>query len=296
MLPPSRFGAGYSVGTPESAPGSSPSATADPSGHGYGQSARTPQSFATAPAAYGGTAYAIDQPAMPRRTNGVVIGAAVVATLLLGGGGFLAGHWTSSSTAAGRNQVETDGADAALPGRGPFPTAASVSESGITVSESDSDAVPHPTEGRVYGPSDIQTLSVRSDGTNLVITTVYSPSTPMNSISGATRIRLDPDAVPRCKDSVLASFDWSVEYDTDGVSVVKPGASCDDGHRPTAIGGSADISGNTLTIRVNQESLGLQSGQQIAVRACISTRIDDSYTTFIQDWAPDSPSGITGGV
>ncbi len=212
--------------------------------------------------------------------------------MVLVAGGFMAGRMSSGLAASSTNPL----IDAAsrIAASGAPDTSEVPTLTGITVTDPGTDAVPHPSDGKVYGPSDIVSLSVHSDGTNLVIITEYSPSTPMNLLSGATRIRLDPDGVPDCKDSVLDSFDWTVDYDTDGVTVSRPGSSCDDKFQPTSIAGVADISGSTLTIKVNQDSLGIRAGQRVAVRGCISTRIDDSYTTFIQDWAPDSSTGTTG--
>ena len=221
----------------------------------------------------------------------LVIGAVAGAFLLLSGG-FLAGRLSAGQTLGFTNPL-ADAASRIAASGGPHASEAQL-PAGITVSDSSTDAVPHPSDGKVYGPSEIVSLSLRSDGTNLVITTEYSPSTPMNLLSAATRIRLDPDAVPSCKDSVLDSFDWSVDYDTDGVSVFKPGAGCDADFQRTSIAGVADISGATLTIMINLDRLGIRSGQRVAVRGCISTRIDDGHTTFIQDWAPDSSSGSTG--
>jgi hypothetical protein len=168
---------------------------------------------------------------------------------------------------------------------------------GIIVTDPAGDAVPHPVNGTVYGPSDIVSLAVQSDGTYLVITTVYTPSTPIDMVHADTDIRLDPDKVPDCKNSVLDSSDWAIAYDNGAVTVYRPGANCDDRTQPTtSITGSADISGTTLTVKVAQNSLGIRSGQRIVVRACASTRIDDRVTTVIQDWAPDSPAGTTGTV
>ena len=187
-------------------------------------------------------------------------------------------------------------ASGASPG-GPSVTTSAVQPSiGFTVTDPAGDAVPHPVEGKVYGPSDIVSVSVRSDGANLVITTVYTPSTPMNLIVSDTAIRLDPNEVPNCKNSVLDSFDWSIDYDPGGITIFKPGANCDDRLQSTSLAGAADITGSTLTIKIAQDSLGIRTGQRIVVRACVSTWIDDGHTTFIQDWAPDSPSGTTGNV
>ena len=164
------------------------------------------------------------------------------------------------------------------------------------MSDSASDAVPHAVDGKVYGPSDIVDLSVHSDGANLVITTVFTPSTPMNIVSTATRVRLNPEGVPTCKDSVLDSFDWSIDYDVDGVTVFRPAATCGDRYQATSIAGSAHIDGSTLTVKVAESSLGIQPGQKVQVRSCVSTRIDDNSTTFIQDWAPDDSNGAVGNV
>lgn len=139
-------------------------------------------------------------------------------------------------------------------------------------------------------------VSVRSDGNNLVITTAYTASTPMNLISTETDIRLNPDVSPSCKNSVLDSSDWAIIYDTSGIEVLKPPVNCGEKFQQTSIAGTTDISGSTLTIKVNQATLGVHPGQRIVVRSCVSTRIDDSHTTFIQDWAPDSLAGTTGTV
>lgn len=233
-------------------------------------------------------------PTTPQTGNSkvpLIIGAAAGAVLLVSGG-FLAGRMSAGHTPSFTNPLAE--AASKIAASGAPHTSDAPRTTGITVSDSSTDAVPHPSNGKVYGPSDIVSLSVHSDGTNLVITTEFGPSTPMNLLSGGTRIRLDPDAVPSCKDSVLDSFDWTIDYDIDGVTVLKPGASCDDEFQRTSIAGVADISGSTLTIKVNQDSLGLKSGQRVAVRSCISTRIDDGHTTFIQDWAPDNDSGTVG--
>jgi hypothetical protein len=96
----------------------------------------------------------------------------------------------------------------------------------------------------------------------------------------------------------LDSADWAIDYDAaaEGVTVLRPGASCADRFQPTSISGAANISGSSLTVRLAQASLGVHSGQRIVVRTSASTRIDASHTTFIQDWAPDSPNGATGTV
>lgn len=259
-----------------------------PSGHSGYQSAG---------AIYGGPAPSVP----PRRSSNVVVAAAIGA-VMLAGGSFLAGRLTApkstppvaAEAGTAQNGASTPGA---APGQASAPTSAVVPSAGFTVTDPAGDAVPHPSDGKVYGPSDITNLSVRSDGTNLVISIVYTPSTPMNLVVAATRIRLDPDKVPNCKDSVLDSFNWSIDYDaTGGIAVLKPGASCGDHFQSTSITGAADVTDYTLTIKIAQASLGIRPGQQIVTRTCVSTRIDDGHTTFIQDWAPDNPSGTTGTV
>ncbi|CAM2826024.1 hypothetical protein [Skermania piniformis] len=220
---------------------------------------------------------------------GIVVGALVLVT-----GGFVAGRMSvdgASGLTGPFQRADSGVVTAELPTMEVEPV-----QDGIVVTDSGSDAAPHAVDGKVYGPGDIVGLAVRTDGASLVLTTEYSRSTPMDLLSGATRIRVDTGRAPTCKDSVLDSFDWSIDYDTDGVTVYRPGAGCDDEFQQTSIAGVADISGSTLTVEVDLDSLGIRSGQEVVVRACISTRIDSSSTTFIQDWAPDTANGATGSL
>jgi hypothetical protein len=246
---------------------------------------------------YGGA----DQ-SFPRGRNAnsaAVVIAAVVAVVVFGCGGFIAGRLTvarSALPAAGQTAASHDGTGDAGATSSEAPAAAP--SAGINVTDPAGDAVPHPTEGRVYGPSDITNLSIRSDGTDLVITTVYTPSTPLNLLAAETAIRLDADKVPSCKNSVLDSADWLIDYDVSagGVNVYKPPANCGERYEHTPITGGVEVTDSTVTIKIAQDSLGIRPGQRIVVRASASTRIDDGHTTFIQDRAPDSPSGATGAV
>lgn len=310
VLPPSRFGAGYTVGQhasePAAAAPSTPSSSvgdfgshgpyhfaANPPPGAYGAlPASGPPTPAHVPAA-GSSPWA---PPAARRRSGTVL--VLVAACLLAGGAFSVGRLTAPKP-AGPLAAAADVSNAGQPPMVGASTTTSMTSSsaGLNLTDPSGDAVPHPTkDGKVYGPSDIANLSVRSEGANLVVTTVYTASTPMNLVAGATRIRLNPDMVPSCKDSVLDSFDWSIDYDNGGVEVYKPAANCGDTYQPTPITGTASVTGSTVTIKVNQNSLGIRTGQRIVIRGCVSTRIDSSYTTFIQDWAPDSPSGVTGSV
>lgn len=263
-----------------------------------GQTAPPGFTWATTPTGHSGyqsagVNYGGPAPSFPPRRSSSIVLAAVVGAILLAGGSFLAGRLTAPKSTL------PVAAEAGTTGNGVNSPSAVVPSPGFTVSDPAGDAVPHPTsDGRVYGPSDITNLSIRSDGTNLVITTVYTPSTPMNLITTETGIRLDPDAVPSCKASTLDSADWKVEYDAagGGITVYKPGASCGDRLKGTSITGAADISGSTLTIKIAQAHLGIRPGQRIVVRTSASTRIDDTHTTLIQDYAPDDPSGTTGTV
>lgn len=168
---------------------------------------------------------------------------------------------------------------------------------GFTLSDPAGDAEPHAYQGEVYGPSDIVSVSVHSEDTNLVIAIDFTPSTPMESVHAGIGMRLNPDAVPTCNDSVLDSFDWAIGYDPSrGVEVYQPGAQCDDPADPTSIAGAAEITGSTLTIKIAQDSLGVRPGQLIVVRAYASTAIDANSSTFIHDYAPDSANGTVGTV
>lgn len=328
VLPASRFGAGYTVGEsgPSAAPPYPPSTThpgagrsdqhvtappasVAPSGlhestwHAAAAPAQsatpswTPSAPPVSPPAsgWGQGQHPGPIPSAPQRRIGSTAIVFIGAVLLICGA-FLAGRVTAPKS--GMPVVApTDASGGALvpPGGASTTASAVVPSTGLTVADAAGDAVPHPTsDGKVYGPSDIVDFSVRSEGANLVITTRYTPATPMNLISTGTRIRLNPDLVPSCKDSVLDSFDWSIDYDTGGVEVYRPALSCGDRYQPSTITGAATITGSTLTIKVNQNSLGIRPGQRVVVRTCVSTRIDDGHTTFIQDWAPDSPGGATG--
>ena len=258
-----------------------------------------PSAFSDSAAFTQAAGLAAPLPPQRHNNNGVLLLAAVGAVIVACGSFFL-GRVTAPNTAPGGSGQagaahSVGPTTGAAPGGAPTISAAPGS-TGLEVTDPAGDAVPHAVDGKIYGPSDIVNLSVRSDGTNLIIITTYTPSTPMSVISGGMRIRLDPDAVPSCKDSVLDSFDWSIDYDTGGLQVSKPGANCGDKFEPTTITGASAITGSTLTIKIRQDSLGISSGQRIVIRGCVSTRIDDGHTTFIQDWAPDSPSGTTGAV
>jgi hypothetical protein len=240
-------------------------------------------------------------PLPPRRRANSAVPAYIAAAVVLVLGGFLAGRLTAPKvTLPAGAEAGPVSTPAAAPSVASLPTTPGVTPSiGLSVTDPAGDAVPHPTsDGRVYGPSDITNFSVRTDGTDLIITTTYTPSTPMTLVSTETSIRLNPDVVPNCKNSVLDSADWAIDYDVaaGGISVIKPAANCADRFQPTSITGAADISGSTLTLRIAQASLGIHSGQQIVVRTSASTRIDAGHTTFIQDWAPDNPNGATGTV
>jgi hypothetical protein len=235
---------------------------------------------------YGGAAL----PATPvtRGSRTILVFGVIAATLALASVSFVAGRLTAP-------KVSVADRSATQPELALDPVAADESDSaGITVVDANTDSVPHPVDGETYGPSEIVQQSIRSSGGLLVITMEFSSSTPMDLISTGFRIRLDPDAIPSCKDSVLDSWDWSVDYDTGGIEISEPGADCDDDFRPTSLTGSSDITGSTLTIKLDEDALGLRPGQRVVVRSCASTRIDADHTTFIQDWAPDSPSGAVG--
>ncbi len=296
-LPPSRFGAGYTYGgnsEPEPPPESATDSQRPNSLYGY-SSASTGGTQTGFPTPSGSFGYASQQsnltPISGHRDSSKIAILVIVAVTVLTGGGFLAGHFVTSSK---RTQASNgNSAPGGRPGDAVTPAQFSTE---IAVPDSATDAVPHPVDGQVYGPSDIVEVSVRSNGANLIITTEFTPSTPMNIIATATRVRLNPEVVPSCKDSVLDSFDWSIEYDIDGLTVFRTAQNCEDRYQPTQISGSASIAGSTLTLEVAEASLGIRPGQKIQVRTCVSTRIDAESTTFIQDWAPDNPSGAIGNI
>lgn len=288
-LPPSRFGAGYTIGAPpndrreeQNSPptwGTPANAAENPPAIQYPD---PPVPSLTAP----GYGIPVRDPRQSRLHGGVAA-AGAAAVLLLVVGAFIAGRFTAPK--AGR-----DGAGPALSSVSPGERIRG--SSGIVVEDPAGDAVAHPVDGRVYGPGDITDFSVHSDSGVLIFTTVFTPSTPMDLISVGTRIRLDADEVPTCRDSVLDSPDWDIDYDTGDVVISQWTDGCDDSAAPTRIFGSYDINGTTLTIKINQTQLGIRAGQRIVVRTCVSSRIDQEHTTFIQDWAPDSKSGKTGPV
>lgn len=229
-------------------------------------------------------------PAFPRRHSDSrgVIAAVLVASVAFACVGFLAGRLTAPKPGSLAKVPTSARADDASTG------GAAIS-SGISVTDPAGDAVVGP--GKVYGPSDITNLSLRTEGTDLVVTIAFTPSTPMDLILVGTAIRLDPQKVPNCRDNVLDSFDLSLDYADEDVEVSKWGDSCDAGPEPTRMMGSFDITGSTLTIRVDYGRLGIQPGQQIVVRSCVSTVVEKGHiSTTIQDWAPDSKGGATGSV
>lgn len=232
-------------------------------------------------------------PTLPARqsVHGALVVIAVAGAVVLASGSFIAGRLTAPKPSA----TTTAGATEPGPASGSTPAAALTP--GFSATDPAGDAAPHPVEGKVYGPSDITALSIRSDGTYLILTTEYTPSTPMNQLIAETAIRLNADRVPSCKNAVLDSADLLIDYDvTVGVSVAKPGANCGDRYQPTPMSGAATVDGSTVTIKVTLNNLGIRSGQRIVVRASASTRIDDNHTTFIQDRAPDDANGLTGAV
>jgi hypothetical protein len=275
-----------------------------PSSFGFGagsQAVSNSSGWATTPTGHGGFPgtehyYGVALQSFPprRSANGLVV-AAVIAAVAIACVSFLAGRFTAPKTTL---PVGEAGIPGAAFGTTSVPTSAVVPSPALTVTDPAGDAVPHAVDGNVYGPSDITSLSVRSDGSDLVITTTYTPSTPMNLVSAETSIRLDADTVPNCKNTVLDSADWAIDYDAaaGGISVLKPGANCGDRFESTSISGAAEVTGYTVTVKISEASLGIRPGQRIVVRTCASTRIDSGHTTFIQDWAPDSPSGITGSI
>ncbi len=298
-LRPSRFGAGYTVGQPaqeyptvSQPPLAAPEYAAPTDGSAWGSPTPSgPPAFDTAHPL--GPYYGVPSP-LPtagRKYDGALVVGVMAAALVLALGSFLAGRYTAPKT-PDHTAIDTTGPTSV----GGSTTPKAPDSSGITVTDPGSDSVPHAVDGQVHGPSEIVSQSIRSDDGLLVITMEFSPATPMNLISTGFRIRLDPDTVPTCKDSVLDSWDWSVDYDTGGIEISKHTADCENQFQMTSLTGSSDITGSTLEIKVSEDSLGISPDQRITIRSCVSTRIDSSHTTFIQDWAPDSPSGTTGEI
>lgn len=299
LLRPSQFTAGYTVGEP------APEPPPDHPGIAQAWNPFPPQGSPAQPAPWdytnasssqladGPDPYRQQSPSYqpPARRNGALVFAALAAAVALSVGGFMVGRLTAPPT--------PDHVDTASP-RGLPPIGSTVSappeSEGIRVTDPANDAVPHPVDEQVHGPSEIVSQSLRSDDGLLVITMEFSSTTPMNLISTGFRIKLDPNAVPTCNDSVLDSWDWSVDYDTDGIEIFQHGSDCEDRFQPTNFTGSFDITGSTLEIRINESSLGLSPGQRLSIRSCVSTRIDSESTTFIQDWAPDNADGATGEI
>ncbi|GAA1094467.1 hypothetical protein [Tsukamurella spumae] len=212
-------------------------------------------------------------------------------------GGFVLGRSTAPRSAAPIVAAERT---TLSPTIAAVPTGASTSVTptgGITLTDSASDAQPHPVrDGTVYGPSDLTAITVTANGSRLVSTMTFKPGTNMAAISTEIAIRTDPDRLRGCDFSVLADSDWALSYDIDGAEILSAPSTCDGRWTSTSMSLEASVSGTTLTLSAPLSSLNLSAGQRVTVRGCASTRIDSTSSTFIQDYVPDVASGAVGTI